>query len=199
MRRYETIIIIDSDLPDEERKPLIQRLEDLIPQNDGLLVMVDEWGVRRLAYKIKKKSRGYYVRMDYCGTSALVNEMERFLRIDDRALKYMTVLTEKDADVESVKAEIAQAAAEAESKVQAAEAESKVQAAEAESKVQTTEAEPKVQEETPDAQADDQADDQDVQEDISDDTAGGDAESDETATEPQESETPETENKKEES
>ena len=112
MRRYETIFIIDPDLSEEGRAPLFERLKDLFPQHNGLLVTVDEWGAKKLAYEIKKKARGYYVRLDYCGTGILVNEIERFFRIDDRVLKYMTVLLEKDVDVESVKEEMARLEAE---------------------------------------------------------------------------------------
>jgi len=112
MRRYETIFIIDPDLSEEGRAPLFERLKDLFLQHNGLLVVVDEWGARKLAYEIKKKPRGYYVRLDYCGTGILVNEIERFFRIDDRVLKYMTVLLEKDVDIESVKEEIARTEAE---------------------------------------------------------------------------------------
>jgi len=64
---------------------------------------------RKLAYEIKKKARGYYVRFDYCGLAPLVNEIERFFRIDDRALKYMTVVLDKDVDLEKVKEEKAAA------------------------------------------------------------------------------------------
>ena len=109
MRRYETIFIVDPDLSEEERSPLFERLKDLFLQHNGLLVLVDEWGTQKLAYEIKKKARGYYVRLDYCGTGTLVNEIERFFRIDDRVLKYMTVLLEKDVDIERVKEEIAMA------------------------------------------------------------------------------------------
>jgi len=112
MRRYETIFIIDPDLSEEERTPLFERLKDLFPQHNGLLVVIDEWGAKKLAYEIKKKARGYYVRLDYCGTGILVNEIERFFRIDDRVLKYMTVLLEKNVDIETVKEEIARAEAE---------------------------------------------------------------------------------------
>lgn len=109
MRRYETFIIIDPDLSDEERSPVFEKVRDLIQQKKCLLVMLDEWGSRRLAYEIKKKSRGYYVRLDYCGTGELVDEMERFFRIDDRVMKYMTVLLDKHADIELIKEEIAKA------------------------------------------------------------------------------------------
>ena len=107
MRRYETIFIIDNDLSEEGRSPIFEKLKDLIQQHDGLQVMLDEWGTKRLAYEIKKKARGYYVCLDYCGSGPLVNEIERFFRIDDRVLKYMTVVLDKDVDIENVKEEIA--------------------------------------------------------------------------------------------
>ena len=109
MRRYETIFIVDNDLSEEGRSPILEKLEDLIRQYNGLQVKVDEWGTKRLAYEIKKKARGYYVCLDYCGSGPLVNEIERFFRIDDRVLKYMTVVLDKDVDIENVKGEIAKA------------------------------------------------------------------------------------------
>ena len=105
MRRYETFVIIDPDLSQEQREPLIGRVEELITQMDGFRVKTDDWGEKKLAYDIKKKGRGYYVRFDYCGLAPLVNEIERFFRIDDRALKYMTVLLNRDVDLEKIKEE----------------------------------------------------------------------------------------------
>jgi len=132
MRRYETIAILDPDLSEEGRTPVFERLTKLIPAQNGFLVKMDEWGIRRLAYDIKKKPRGYYICLDLCGDGALVNEMERFFRIDDRVLKYMTVVQDKDVDLDAVKAEIAEAEAEAKAKAEA-EAEAKAKA-EAEAK-----------------------------------------------------------------
>jgi len=106
MRRYETIVIIDPDLSDEGRAPVLDRVTQLIPQFDGTLILVDEWGAKNLAYDIKKKSRGHYVRVDYCGNGALVSEIERNFRIDDRVLKFMTVLLDKDVDPEKIKADM---------------------------------------------------------------------------------------------
>ena len=114
MRRYETILIIDPDLSDDNRGSILEKLRDLITRHDAFLVEFDNWGVRKLAYEIKKKGRGYYLRVDYCGISVLVDEIERFSRIDDRILKYMTVLLDENADIEKIKAE--QASIEAEKK-----------------------------------------------------------------------------------
>lgn len=114
MRRYETIVIIDPDLSDEGRVPIFERLREIIPEQGGAFLEFDEWGSRRLAYEIKKKTRGYYVRVDYCGMGPVVDEMERFFKIDDRILKYMTVLVEEDADVERLVEELVQPEADTE-------------------------------------------------------------------------------------
>jgi len=141
MRRYETIFIADNDLSEEDRSPIFEKLKDLTQQHNGLLVMVDEWKSKKLAYEIKKKARGYYVRLDYCGSGILVNEIERFFRIDDRILKYMTVLLDKDVDIEAVKEEIAAA--------------EKTQADETESSEAKPDAEPEAE---PDAKPDAESD-----------------------------------------
>jgi small subunit ribosomal protein S6 len=114
MRRYETIIIIDPDLSDEKREPVLKKVKDVIEQQSGYLAFVDAWGARKLAYEIKKKDRGYYVRFDFCGTGTVIDEIERLFRIDDRVLKYMTVLLDKEADIEKIKEEVAAAEIKAE-------------------------------------------------------------------------------------
>jgi small subunit ribosomal protein S6 len=113
MRRYETIIIMDPDLPAEKQEPVLKRVEETIAQQGGYLALSDDWGTRKLAYAIKKKERGHYIRFDFCGTGAVVNEIERFFRIDDSILKYMTVLLDKKADIEKVKEEVAARASQA--------------------------------------------------------------------------------------
>ena len=106
MRKYETIIIAHPSLSQEERQPFFDKLTNLISKGEGLLVDVNDWGQKRLAYEIKKQTRGYYVRLEYCGRGDLVREMERNIRLDDRALKYMTVCIANEIDVEEVKAEM---------------------------------------------------------------------------------------------
>ncbi len=112
MRRYETFVIIDPDISEEERDPVIERIKDLISKENGFLVKNDVWGMRKLAYVIKKKPRGFYLRIDFCGTGPLVDEMERFFRIDDRVMKYMTVMLDREVDLEKIKEDIARAAEE---------------------------------------------------------------------------------------
>jgi small subunit ribosomal protein S6 len=107
MRRYETIVIVDPDLGDDARTSLFGRIKEIIPQQDGVLIGEDLWGTKKLAYEIKKRPRGYYARFDYCGMGPVVDEIERFFRIDDRVLKYLTVLLAEEADPEAILAEMA--------------------------------------------------------------------------------------------
>jgi small subunit ribosomal protein S6 len=107
MRRYETIVIADPDLSDDDRTSLFDRIKEIIPQQGGVLIQEDPWGAKKLAYEIKKKPRGFYVRFDYCGEGALVDEIERFFRIDDRVMKYLTVQLAAEADVEQIQAAMA--------------------------------------------------------------------------------------------
>jgi small subunit ribosomal protein S6 len=116
MRRYETIFISDPDLSEAERGQLFEKTQKLIPDYNGTLIFFDEWGVKKLAYDIKKKNRGFYVLIDYCGNGDLVDEMERSFRIDDRVLKFMTIVLDKEADPEAIQAEIAEKEEEASAK-----------------------------------------------------------------------------------
>ncbi len=108
MKRYETIVIIDPDLSKEAEVPIFERVNDLIPQYKGFLIETDDWGTKKLAYDIKKKNRGHYVRLDFCGDGALIQEMERFFRIDDNVMKFMTVLLDEDADLDAIKSDLAE-------------------------------------------------------------------------------------------
>ena len=112
MRRYETIVILDPDISEDGRAPVFDRISDTISQGNGFLVLRDDWGNRKLAYEIKKKPRGFYARFDFCGTGIIVDEIERFCRIDDRVMKYLTVLIDEAADVDKIKEEAERAESE---------------------------------------------------------------------------------------
>jgi len=112
MRRYETMFIVDPDVSDEQRGSVFTRLEELFTQYGGLQVARDEWGLKKLAYDVRKRSRGFYVRLDYCGDGPLVDEIERSFRIDDKILKFMTIVLAKDVDLAQVKEEMVKTAEE---------------------------------------------------------------------------------------
>ena len=112
MRRYETIFIADPDLTQEARDSFFDRIASIINEHNGLHVETEVWGNKRLAYTIKKKERGHYIRFDYCGAGETVKEIERASRIDDRILKYMTVLLDETPELDRIREEIERRLAE---------------------------------------------------------------------------------------
>jgi len=101
MNHYETIFIVDPDTPGTDQDIIFEKTKAMIDQK-GKLLMFDDWGNRKLAYEIKKKRQGRYVRLDYCGDGVLVDEMERTFRLDFRILKFMTILIARDVDPEAL-------------------------------------------------------------------------------------------------
>ncbi|KJS01113.1 MAG: hypothetical protein VR65_10500 [Desulfobulbaceae bacterium BRH_c16a] len=115
MRRYETIFIVRPSAGDEEINRIIETTRQIILDEKGTIIELNKWGMKKLAYPIKKEHLGFYVFFDFAGTPAAVAEIERKFRIDDMVLKYMTIKT-----AESIKEdEIEQAVAAAEQKLTA--------------------------------------------------------------------------------
>jgi small subunit ribosomal protein S6 len=106
MRRYESVWVVNGDLPDEEVQAAIDKFSRII-SSQGTLVGLEEWGRRKLAYKIQGTTYGYYVLADFAGSSEAVKELERNYRIDDRILRYLTIKKTDQVDLESLQAEIA--------------------------------------------------------------------------------------------
>ena len=106
MRRYETIFILRPDLGESAQKDAIKRFEGIVGTTGGDLVETEEWGSRELAYRIKGERRGFYVRLDYGGDGATMNEVERNLKLSDGVLRYLSVLVDESADMAVVRSDI---------------------------------------------------------------------------------------------
>lgn len=109
MRRYETVIIVPADLPDDEIIGLMDRYKGIIANQKGLVMKIEKWGKRKLAYEIKKHNRGFYMLIDFAGQTAVVAELERNLKIDDNILKFMTVKKDDQVILEDLQKELATA------------------------------------------------------------------------------------------
>ncbi|MFZ0051025.1 MAG: 30S ribosomal protein S6 [Desulfobaccales bacterium] len=109
MRRYESVWVVNGDLPDEEIKGTIDKFSRIISTQGGTLVRLEEWGRKKLAYRIQGVTRGYYVVADYAGTPATVKELERNYRIDDRLIRSHTAKKSDKVNLEALQAEIAAA------------------------------------------------------------------------------------------
>jgi small subunit ribosomal protein S6 len=111
LQRYEVVAIVLADLSEDDITALIERTQTIINDRKGVIAKVDKWGKKHLAYEIKKKKDGYYFLIDFAGDGAMVAEIERTYKIDDRILKFMTVKKEGAATREGIEKEAADAEA----------------------------------------------------------------------------------------
>lgn len=91
MRKYETIFILHPELSEEDIKSVTTKAQDVISSYKGECFRMDDWGIRKLAYPIKKSARGRYYYLRFDGNSALIAELERRLRLDEKVLRYQSI------------------------------------------------------------------------------------------------------------
>ncbi|NTW99105.1 MAG: 30S ribosomal protein S6 [Geobacteraceae bacterium] len=91
MRKYETIFILQPELSEDDIKSVTAKAQEVISSYKGECFRMDDWGIRKLAYPIKKSARGRYYYLRFDGGSALIAELERRLRLDDKVLRYQSV------------------------------------------------------------------------------------------------------------
>jgi small subunit ribosomal protein S6 len=91
------MIIVDADADDAGVKALIARVTELIEAGAGRIAKLDNWGKRRFAYEINKKTEGTYVVLEIL-TEGSLDEVERYLRIADDSVRHKVIrLPEKEA------------------------------------------------------------------------------------------------------
>lgn len=95
MRRYETIFITLPDLSEEDQSALQEKLRALIAAHKGEIINLEDWGIKKLGYEIRKNKNGRYYYLDYLAAPGLVREIERNFRLNDRILKYLTVKVQR--------------------------------------------------------------------------------------------------------
>ncbi len=100
MKFYETGLILDPQLDEAGFDGEIKKVTDIIESNSGQIEKVDRWGIRRLAYQIKKKSQGFYTFIYYNAPTEVPRMIETMLRIDENCLRFMTIVPEFKPDFE---------------------------------------------------------------------------------------------------
>lgn len=107
MRKFETMLLLSPELSGDLREAKVATLTGIIEQEGGSIVVVDNWGMRDLAYPINKQNRGYYVRLEYMGGSPLVAELERKIRTTESEgiFRFLTVKLDEETEKKAQKAE----------------------------------------------------------------------------------------------
>jgi small subunit ribosomal protein S6 len=91
MRIYEELFILRPDTPEEAIEAFIEQIRQVILTGGGSIEKLDKWGVRKLAYKVQKRSEGFYILIQLKAEPAVVKEVERRMRVTDIVMKWITV------------------------------------------------------------------------------------------------------------
>jgi len=102
MALYESIIIARQDLPASQVNTMVEEYTSIIDNNGGKVVSTENWGLRNLAYRVKKNRKGHYVLLNLDAPAAAVHEFERLMRINEDVLRYMTLRVESHSEEPSV-------------------------------------------------------------------------------------------------
>lgn len=96
-RHYESAIIINASIEEDQIEAVVSRVEELIKVNGGEILETDKWGRKRLAYTVDKTKSGYYVIFRFTAPSDLISKLERMYQLDEYILRYLTIVLDKFA------------------------------------------------------------------------------------------------------
>ncbi len=97
MNRYETVFILTPVLSDEQMKEAVEKFKGVLAENGATVVNEEEWGLRKLAYPIQKKSTGFYCLLEFEGEPTIVKKLDVAFRRDERVIRFLTFRLDKYA------------------------------------------------------------------------------------------------------
>ena len=97
MNNYETVFIVTPVLSDIQVKEVADKFQGIITENGGQIVNAENWGLKKLAYPIQKKTTGFYFLIEFTGEGSLVDILETGYRRDERIIRFLTFKQDKYA------------------------------------------------------------------------------------------------------
>ena len=97
LNQYETVFIATPVLSESQMKEAVAKYTDLIKGNNGEVVYEEDWGLRKLAYPIQKKTTGFYHLIEFKAEPEFINTLETQYRRDERIIRFQTVAMDKHA------------------------------------------------------------------------------------------------------
>lgn len=91
MRNYESLYIIHPEVVGDELTAMVEKFQGVLTAQGAEIYNLDNWGVRKLAYPIKKVERGCYVQTLFTAEPQVIAELERRMRLDEKVLRFLTV------------------------------------------------------------------------------------------------------------
>ena len=98
MRKFETLLLLTPELAADAREAALATFTEVIQKEGGSDIVADHWGMRDLAYPVRKQMRGYYVRLEYSAPAPSVAELERNIRFNEGIFKFLTVRLDENAE-----------------------------------------------------------------------------------------------------
>ncbi|MBR1889357.1 MAG: 30S ribosomal protein S6 [Alloprevotella sp.] len=95
--QYETVFILTPVLSDQQMAETVEKFQKLLTDNGAEILNKENWGLKKLAYPIQKKSTGFYSLVEYKAEPELIDKLEIAFRRDERVLRYLTVKLDKYA------------------------------------------------------------------------------------------------------
>ena len=95
--KYETVFILTPVLSDAQMKEAVEKFTTVLTDNGATIVNEENWGLRKLAYPIQKKSTGFYTLIEFDGEPTIVKKLEIAFRRDERVLRFLTFRLDKYA------------------------------------------------------------------------------------------------------
>ena len=95
MAFYENTIVAKQDLAENELKAIKEKYNKLINETSGKVIKIEEWGLRKLANKIKNFNKGFYIHYKFEGTRDTLTEIEKKVKIDSFVIRHLTVKYKK--------------------------------------------------------------------------------------------------------
>ena len=97
MNHYETVFILTPVLSDVQMKEAVEKFTTFLSQNGAQIVNVENWGLRKLAYPIQKKSTGFYSLIEFDAEPTLIKKLETAFRRDEKVIRFLTFFLDKYA------------------------------------------------------------------------------------------------------
>ena len=97
-REYECVLILRPDTLQEGILEINNKIKGLVGENGGKIILIENWGKRRLAYEIRKQLKGIYLYYQLLGNGPMVNEMERQFRFSEAIIRYFTLRLDENVD-----------------------------------------------------------------------------------------------------
>jgi small subunit ribosomal protein S6 len=103
MNNYETVFILTPVLSDAQMKEAVEKIKATLTSANAEIVNEENWGLKKLAYPINKKTTGFYQLIEFKATPDVVNVLETQYRRDERIIRFLTFRQDKFAAEYAVK------------------------------------------------------------------------------------------------